>query len=983
MNEVSLLSTIFVEYRSFWNEFMTHQIFLELIGEKNLNVSNVTNTLSKKGKPIPAIVNALALNDIQKQIANKFEIPELFEMENVEAVRNLLNEKTASKSSLGKVRLFELHCDENMNSEYELSKSEIDIEQKVTKKIQRSKKPIVHWNVDFNAGASFYAYSLGKGSSIRDIYEKIYLIQPTDLEDPFYRELQELGNKLDITSVGMTNAVEVLKEIEKQNVLLIVCNAEYVPTKSTQNNHSTIHELIVEATKKGRNWNSSPGLLIVGKLNSNNLTSVDSDTIELEMDISTEDRFDSFCKQLDRFSDLRDHGSKQHKSIRIKRAKWYFGAEKNKMGLSINVRLRAFFTSNYDTHSYVDGTAGFKRLAGNLYDNLPKDIEFFQHDIQQFLANLHKLEQMRELRAFRYISTGVYWLTSSALEVLLKSDGIHTTKVPSLGEKRFKNIVHDFRIFIKESEDSSLEKNYIMSIGVKAIIQDDWKKNHSTDRLIAHHRIANYLMSLQHDKIKLTREFPYSPHWGRTRIYFLSESLRHLIRSIEDIDGQNSSNDDEEKENHNPQMKGFPKRKPEAVFSLDVFKVIEYCFNEIYYCELNGNRGGTNSRSLSTRHGNYYLAAELLELMSDNGVLASPHWALDAKFIDIYKRDVAFMQFDMGNLAEARIIFKKLNEEKRVSQNLGIRIKPSLDMALLETSNNNIDAAETHLAFAENCLNEIMSTVTQDKRSIELNLETQKRIDARRAHLHYLKKEYIEAIKIYSKLDKASLKRDVAHVYIATLGQLGTQTTGSVSSKYFDTAMDLCTRNLFQLTSLGNQHEALGFRITMGHLFRKLGLPNAAERILNQVHLDILKYGCSYRTYHAFLKESGRINLEKENYIKSYLLYFKPCLIRDLKYRNSNRVEDLLKLTKESLDGIKCQYSKVDNKEEWSEKVTESISFEKELEKFSLPGTNDDFNLDPLSSFDIELDFKIVSPLQTHEKIDQEFIWLSDVEMNL
>jgi hypothetical protein len=59
-----------------------------------------------------------------------------------------------------------------------------------------------------------------------------------------------------------------------------------------------------------------------------------------------------------------------------------------------------------------------------------------------------------------------------------------------------------------------------------------------------------------------------------------------------------------------------------------------------------------------------------------------------------------------------------------------------------------------------------------------------------------------------------------------------------------------------------------------------MGLPGAAETILDTVHDDLLRYGCSERTFLAFLNEAGRVLTDLSDPIRAYATYLRPCIVR-------------------------------------------------------------------------------------------------------
>jgi hypothetical protein len=88
-----------------------------------------------------------------------------------------------------------------------------------------------------------------------------------------------------------------------------------------------------------------------------------------------------------------------------------------------------------------------------------------------------------------------------------------------------------------------------------------------------------------------------------------------------------------------------------------------------------------------------------------------------------------------------------------------------------------------------------------------------------------------------------------------------------------DEALQIASRRLWHYASKGEQHVALGFRISTAHLFRNMGKLKLAETWMDSVYMDILRYGCSERTYLAFLREAGRIVRATDRPARAYAVY--------------------------------------------------------------------------------------------------------------
>jgi hypothetical protein len=172
--------------------------------------------------------------------------------------------------------------------------------------------------------------------------------------------------------------------------------------------------------------------------------------------------------------------------------------------------------------------------------------------------------------------------------------------------------------------------------------------------------------------------------------------------------------------------------------------------------------------------------------------------------------------------------------------------------------------------------------------------------------LEYFKKDYKKCRMLLWELGgpAAINDPDLLHVYIATLVrlQVGTdseagdvalddaaagETTptkmGEGGPTLKDKALMVCYRALFRLSSDGLLHEAIGFRIALAHYTLSInGRVNAAEAILNQVHLDTLEHGCSERTFLAFMLQAGLLLKRDKRELRAYASYLRPCLERSI-----------------------------------------------------------------------------------------------------
>ena len=388
----------------------------------------------------------------------------------------------------------------------------------------------------------------------------------------------------------------------------------------------------------------------------------------------------------------------------------------------------------------------------------------------------------------------------------------------------------------------------------------------------------------------------------------------------------------------------FPQPPLEEFNGCDPCEILNFCFGEIYWRQLNGNsrHGAVHNRKLSRQHGAYQLTLEILQLMSKNGSLGDPHPALHQEHIPRYLREVAYAQLDLGNIIGAQRSFEMLISATRGKDNEWDLLNYELDLVVALTAADNVDAAAKRLEHVERELDNLKGVGGQLEARQKTALE--RRVAARRGQILYLQGDYASAEKIYKQIEQRSeqsITRDVAHVYIATLGRSGRKANFSQAAK-------VCVKNIFENTSKGHHHEALGFRIAFGHLLRKLDLIEASEACLDQVYHDILQYGCSERTYLAFLLEAGRVVRNQGRFARAYGGYLRPCYDR-AKFRGYGRfAETARQYCLDVLQSLTAGFNAVGNSEAWRLKLHDALSVRGDFVPASkLTG------VDPLFSFGI------------------------------
>jgi tetratricopeptide (TPR) repeat protein len=840
------------------------------------------------------LLNALANTQALKNIETALACPGLFACRNeddIDALMAPLVGGSASQAKAGELDNSLIVPSPDRLEGTSLSVGEADLVATISAFIRKQAGYLASWGDPPAAGASFLTYVVASRSLAQDPGVTTYLALPfsnacetylngsdAKLEEaPFDRALRNLARRLGLLEHSPPRAL--LDRLLETNSVLFVLHADILQP-FVRGSPSAMHRLLMEA--KGRTNIRRPTkclpIVLVGTPGDEKIAGRTSRfngpsgrTIQFGPDTSQE-RSEFFERQWRHYCELR--GIKpdvEAGSSRLKRVRHYYLSDAGSDAWPATLRLNAFFASNYRSLGYFDPTAGWTRMAGMPVDHLPIDVWLHLGEV---VNRLRKIDENKKrttaLRVIRWCSTAVYWLTTEAA-VELGRRLEPRTELPTFHDTvaREEGLVE---IVQEDSRDGDVRYIYKMDLAARAAIQSRWIRKDPRSRADAHHLIADRLYRSRNDKELLGLEFPIEPHWGRSRLHFLAECIRHLVRTCDQVP-RPASQGICPKEG----AEAFPAALTPAAKNYDPYEVINFCFGQLYWRELNGNGRSKHqtTRKLALQHGAYYLTAELLQLMSEDQHLGQPHWALNENYVGRYLREVGFAQLDLGDLRGAKATFENLIARARTDgQDALDVIDYQLDLIVVLASMENLSGAESTLADAEGQLEALLASGRNgDDRSIQ---HVQTRIRARHANLAYLRNRYEEALAHCRHIEQnspAALVRDIAHTYISTLGALGDRQS-------LELAIKICVRQLFNNTSRGLHHEALGFRVALGHSFRKLGLLDAAEAALDGAYEDILQYGCAERTYLAMLLEAGRILCRQGRFVRAYAAYLRPCLDR-------------------------------------------------------------------------------------------------------
>lgn len=1003
MDYLEILSYLWRNHKRFQKQVRTYQ-HDDLFGDMGFSLSDndkyephhISRSYASKilnGKVRPERVQ-IALEDpkTRERIQNSFDLPDLFACNSTSEIDTLIESKmlrdeagTDSGLLLNKRNsLFKSSHKQNYEmhslgsaSEHEpvLSGGERGAWRRLARLALRSDVGVVHWDAEPWSGASYIAHLLREHDEILKSFSKICTIRPSDLGMPFDAQLKRLAAELGVKGDRASTPKALVDAIRRERILLVVSDVCFIPfQKESYEKELLIYQVLkcaVDMHAKG----ACASVITVGRSSAvTALVAPYNRSYQLDKVLKSQTGFEFYRELFEHYKEHRDETRAEEGGSRLKRGRWHYEAVKRSDERSVwpgMIRLRAYFASNFGNYAYFDPTMGFDALCGRDAP-LPKNIELFHDDLVAYIIRAAAGKQSPELRALRFCSTAKHWLTEPALDSLRQffaPKGTDGYKVSELTREAFENKVKDRLCPITDQlqysthpqDDENAQKIFTLSLGIRSIVQDEWRRVDPFERSVAHWRVARNLWKNQDSKELLAQEFPYLPHWGRSRIFLLGECIRHLVCCVDGVSGVSDLT-----------VRGsdevFPEPPDPSLLGCDPSEVINFCYSRIFQREINGNKAfgkvadlPQQGRSLAKRHGAFEYAAELLQLMGENRVLGKPHPNLNPRYRVSYLRECAFALLDLGELERANKLFKSLEKEHTKDSKPALEEKLNRTLVLTELND---------LKFAKKTIRSVERTIRKhlNKPTMEGGSALQRRVHTRNLRIMCLEGKFVEAIELSSEIleserDPRRWDPDLIHTRIRALANI---------EKTSSQAMSETMAAVFRASADGFQHEALGYRVLLARLFRQRGELSVAEQLLDDIQRDILLYGCSERTYLDMLYEAGRTLCAMNKHIRAYASYFRPLLVRsrsrgfsrfvDLATRHSKVVVELVKATHVRMTG-----------EEWDE-VIQLIKGEEEKhvnkEKLGREGI---LEVDPLFGYYISGSQDVIEQFRTVEGIDEEF----------
>lgn len=803
-------------------------------------------------------------------------------------------------------------------------------------------RPLLYENSDIEVGFLPFTTCLVEDVEFSKHYSKVvYLLHNND---NFMGAIEALAAKLGLDAVSR-NARALIAAARKERFLLIFSDCAGLGSEQTIRRNNPLLLFIFQELISLRNveeW-SGPALVLASG-SSEWLSDQIPETHRVLEVVSTlgltnprEGLRRLLYSQWERFCRLRKVSPYADIGSRLKRTQWHYAGAAKLPVYPINVRTRALFASNLQNQSYFDPTIGFIRLAGMRLEHLPLDIRLYHYVVSRQLEALKANAQgRRSLRAIQYVSTACYWLTHDGMVDFSKQFRVldqRKDSKPVVSSLELEPVLasgspfhHWVRLPSGEKAGEGGDRSgyrYVMSVAIKAIVQDAWQKEEPIQRAIAQYRVAvrlrKYRMTLHENSNWLTKEFPFQPNWGHEDIFLVAETIRHAVRSVgrATVDA-----------NFDPTSVSEFFSPPTWVNGgTDPTEVINYCYGTLYRKELNHNIGNQQAKRITTSHGAYVLAKELLQMMShEKKGFGYPHSCLDEKFHALFLRDCGYVALGVGDIPAAVGCFVRLVRLYQNSENDRHLLDARLSLALALGVADRLEGARRQLSKAEEkAANVIRSSTRRDALWY--------RLEARKAVLAYIDSdlgdpdvfEKFKAIDHKSPIEEAELLRMFVISMEAT--QKNENTIYGIEVDTYNDPFTRCLTAVLEASNDGRHHDAMGLKVLLASLFRRRGMLNAAEALLDQVYADLRDHGGAERTMLRFLLEAGCTLIQKGKNIvsfdkaeplarahfvyRAYTIYLQRCLrraeargfVREGRAAKQYSVE-ALKFLKEDMTGL-------------------------------------------------------------------------------
>ncbi|MHA6268342.1 hypothetical protein ACXYMP_15880 [Aliiroseovarius sp. CAU 1755] len=806
-----------------------------------------------------------------------------------------------------------------------LCAEEQDALDSIAQQLVQTNSAIVEWVAPFQSGASFVADQLCYANAIAQAYASVFHLYFDPCATDGRSELRELSRHLGLDpDDANADATRISAMVEKR-CLVVLHGASYTTTKLVRS-RSPILQFII-AVRQKKDFSDHAMLLLIS---ASQVASTNSDeqnnTASSSLRVATGHRFAFFRYEMNRFLSLRGSVGRLHDAdARLKQARWHYDQVEDIEIWPASIRLRAFFASNMENESYFDPTQGFAKLAGSIDLEKCPDIKSLVREAETYFRILRTEagdDDKPGPRFLNWCATTLYWLTDDAVRY-----------ISSKGQNRIQPLKPDqCRAFAGDKLYDSLVRlspsdvpgsfNYAMTLGVKAVIQDNWMQsgaNAKYTRSVVHFYTAKRMFEQRGD-LPLSQELPYVKGRADDDIFFLPEVIRHLMRACGNVvkrPGKKPTLSPSDYDDHDLITFSVPDPIRGKVLGCNPQEAWRFCYWVVFRRMLNGK-----GRQLTRRFGAYQLKLEVLQLLCGDDGYEVGHLGMPACDAPFFLNDLACALLDVGRAEEAAEVFTRLSGLASESEDHTTHCKSLLNEAMVAGVMGDFDRALRMWDEAE-------KLITNAKIGAESVEKLMERLHSRRAHIAHLSGDHDKAIHLYRGLERQDLRptirRDRALPYIRSLAERS-QVDEVTGQSDLSKAIAVCISNMIRSTTASNFHEVLGFEISMAELFRRQGFLEPAESCLDQVYLDILYHGCSERTYLNFLVEAGEVLLGRENSARAYAAYLHPVILRLQTRALANERKRAKQLALRAIDLLEDQRAIHVEKGDWSEYLIAALT---------------------------------------------------------
>ncbi|PJI86215.1 hypothetical protein BC777_2582 [Yoonia maricola] len=860
--------------------------------------------------------------DILTEIERRLELPGLFDCQNRAALDELLD--VGELAAI--IDVYDTKGDpKTKRLKRQAHQSEAALLKELAERLVYSKDNLLHVPAELLSGSSYFAHLLLKQPEIQRAYSKVVFIRPDTIDNAFDEQILALSDHLGVLEEGVPG---LLRKIKEDKLLVVFLDAHFLDLTEMPGMKPMLKLLLNESVRTRMPNKGTTSILLIGESMYLDLRREPSmtggkGTWYSQVKIEDESRFEFFNTQWKGLSKLRKNTPIEDGGARVKPAQAYYKIGNDQPAWPNDIAHRALFATNIENHAFFDPTIGYSKLLGDMTIE-PPFVTMHYDDMRNFMlwVDAPKSETKHPHQAakkpasgkgflsksdmIRYLSTTKYWMMSDSLlpnssgrkrpGLLCKHEGVRTRDV---SPKAFEKAVGLLSPPLKRHNpiDARItEHRYSLPFSLKAFVQDEWQTNGTPQqkfmRSVAHHQIAERLYWSKDDVGLLKSEYPYEPHRGETKLYFVADTICHLMRSLQ---GHTFELEAYEKkafvrDNYFPKTPEIDGTDPNTL-ALNASEILGFCFEQLYIVELN-----KKSRALSKKHGAYNLALELLQHMGHNQTVGVPHPAMSPHLWHAYVKECGHALIDVGDLEAALRCFESLREMPQPNDEVFRDLDDDLSIALVQTLLGKTEEAHKSL---ERCAaffpddDDLVRRKNDKKLHIfnckpdkqELALALYKRYQARQANLMYIAKEFPNSLKRVEMIEKAygqgrKLYAPVRFlgVDLDTLFMSATYHTGSPEAEA--QAMSYALEAILRADANGDHHDAMKYKILLGRFYRRKGDLINAQVCLSQVQKDLRTYGCSERVFFAAYSESGKILDCNHDYVRAYASFHRPFLMR-------------------------------------------------------------------------------------------------------